>query len=70
MDEGRGDDDRQPDDEQEDGETGEPLREAESLGEGLNHLQADPGTHQVNAQHLPQRAVMDLDDQALETKHR
>ncbi len=69
LDEGGGQHDRQAHDKQQDGETGKPARQAETLGQALDDLIAHPGTQQVNSQYLPERPPMDLVKQLLQWRH-
>ena len=48
----------------------EPLGKAVPIGEEGGSFQNNPTGAQVGEQHLPERAVVDLDDQLLETRHR
>ena len=38
------------------------------FGEGLDALEGDPGSDEVDPQHLPERAPVDLVDEALQTR--
>ena len=47
------------------GEGREPFGKAEVLGKHIHDLQSHPGTYRVDAQHLPQRAAVNLLDELL-----
>ncbi len=61
--------DGQSNDEQYYGEGGEPVRQAKRLGQRLHRLIGHQGSTDVDQQHLPQGAAVDLNDQPLETIH-
>jgi len=58
-------DDREPDHKESQGEGRKPLGKSEVLGEHIDDLQSHPGANRVDAQHLPQRAAVNLLDQLL-----
>ncbi len=41
----------------------------EPLGDGIDDLEAEPAGSDIDEEHLPDRAVVDLDDQPLEMGH-
>ena len=54
-------------DKEDDGESGEPLGQAEALHQALDHLVPDPGAHQVDAEDLPEGPAVDFPDELLKT---
>ena len=64
--EGRGQHDGQPQDHDHHGEARHPGRQAQPGDEGLDALEGDPGSDEVDPQHLPERAPVDLLDEALQ----
>jgi hypothetical protein len=61
--------DGQADDEEHDGEGRHPLRQAEAVREGEDHLVAEPGAYEVDAEHLPDGAAVHLDDDGPQLLH-
>lgn len=66
LNDGRREDDGEPDEEEDECEGREPAGEAQPLGEGLDDLEDDPGGRHVDGQNLPERPAVDLEDEALQ----
>jgi hypothetical protein len=66
LDHRRGDDDGKPDDEEDEGELGDPVGKPKHPGEGVYDLEHHPGAHHVHPQHLPEGAAVGLDDELLQ----
>jgi hypothetical protein len=65
--EGRGQNDGEPDQEQDDRERLHPVRKTDALRQDLYGLEHDPRCTQIDAQNLPERAPVHLLDQSLES---
>jgi hypothetical protein len=65
LDEGRSHHDGEPEEEQHEGERPHPLGEPGRLGELLDDLERDPRAGEVDPEHLPQGAPVDLVDDLL-----
>ena len=63
--ESRRQDDREADDEKNDRERLHPLGQSDALGKNLDDLQGDPAGTEIDPQHLPKRAAVDLVDELL-----
>ncbi len=60
-----GQDDGKSEHQEREGERGKPLRETEVLSQDIHDLQGHPRADGVDAEHLPQRAAVNLVDELL-----
>jgi hypothetical protein len=70
LDERRGQDDGQADKEEDDGERRQPVGQPEPFHEREDYLERNPRPDGVDGKHPPERAAVDLPDEAAERAHR